>query len=60
VVASVKRLSPRQIFLVSEGEYGVALGKELSGGTMKFKVARIHAKDSKPDRTVSSIIRGLG
>jgi hypothetical protein len=59
VTAWVKRLSPKQVFLVSEGEYGVALGKEISGGTMKHKVTRIQAKGSKPDRTVSSIIRRL-
>jgi len=60
VTVWVKRLSPKQVFLVSEGEYGVALGKELSGGTMKFEVTRIQAKGSKPDRTVGSIIRRLG
>ena len=60
VTVWVERLSPKQVFLVSEGEYGVALGKELSGGTMKFEVTRIQAKGSKPDRTVGSIIRRLG
>jgi 7-cyano-7-deazaguanine tRNA-ribosyltransferase len=60
VAASVRRLSPKQVFLVSEGEYGVALGEELSGGTMKLAVTKIQAKGSKPDRTVGSIIRQLG
>jgi hypothetical protein len=60
VVASVKRLSPKLVFLISEGEYGVALGEELSGAAMKVKVMMIHAKGSKPDRTVGSIIRRLG
>jgi 7-cyano-7-deazaguanine tRNA-ribosyltransferase len=60
VSAWVRRLSPKQVFLVSEGEYGVALGKELSRGTMKLEVTRIQAKGSKPDHTVGSIIRRLG
>jgi hypothetical protein len=55
----VERLSPKQVFLVSEGEYGVTLGRELSGRTMKLKVIRIQAKGSKPDRTVGSIIEQL-
>jgi 7-cyano-7-deazaguanine tRNA-ribosyltransferase len=56
----VERLSPKQVFLVSEGEYGVAIGKELSKRTMKLRVIRIEAKGSKPDRTVGSIIERLG
>jgi 7-cyano-7-deazaguanine tRNA-ribosyltransferase len=55
----VKRLWPKQVLLVSEGEYGVAIVKELSGRTMKLKVIRIKAKGSKPDRTVGSIIERL-
>ncbi len=60
VAASIKRLSPKQVFLVSEGEYGVTLGRKLSGATQKLKVISIQAKGSKPDRTVGSIIRQLG
>ncbi len=60
VAAWVKRLLPKQVFLVSEGEYGVTLGKELSGTVPKLKVLRIEAKGSKPDRTVSSIIQQIG
>ena len=56
----VKRLSPKLVFLVSEGEYGVAIGEELLGRSMKLKVIRIHATGSKPDRIVGSIIRLLG
>jgi len=60
VAAWAKRLSPKQVFLISEGEYGTTLGKELSGSTPKLKVIRVQAKGSKPDRTVGSIIRRLG
>jgi 7-cyano-7-deazaguanine tRNA-ribosyltransferase len=60
VAAWVKRLSPKHVFLVSEGEYGVTLGKELSGAAPKLRVIRIGAKGSKPDRTVNSIIQRLG
>jgi len=60
VAAWVKRLLPQQVFLVSEGEYGVTLGKELSGANQKLKIIRIQAKGSKPDHTVSSIIQRLG
>jgi hypothetical protein len=60
VTVWVKQLSPKQVFLVSEDEFGVALGKELSGRNMKLKVTRIQAEGSKPDRTVGSIIRRLG
>jgi 7-cyano-7-deazaguanine tRNA-ribosyltransferase len=60
VAAWVKRLLPEQVFLVSEGEYGVTLGKELSGAVPKLKVIRIEAKGSKPDRTVNSIIQRIG
>ncbi len=60
VAAWVKRLLPEQVFLVSEGEYGVTLGKELSGAVPRLKVLRIEAKGSKPDRTVSSIIQRIG
>jgi hypothetical protein len=60
VAAWVKRLSPKQVFLISEGDYGVTLGEELSGAAMKAKVMRIQAKGSKPDLTVGSIIRQLG
>jgi hypothetical protein len=60
VAAWVKRLLPQQVFLVSEGEYGVALGKELSGAVPKLKVIRIEAKGLKPDRTVKSIIQRIG
>ena len=60
VAAWVRRLSPKQIFLVSEGEYGLTLGKELSGETQELKIIGIQAKGSKPDRTVDSIIRRLG
>jgi 7-cyano-7-deazaguanine tRNA-ribosyltransferase len=60
VAVWVKRLLPEQVFLVSEGEYGVTLGKELSGAVPRLKVLRIEAKGSKPDRTVSSIIRRIG
>jgi 7-cyano-7-deazaguanine tRNA-ribosyltransferase len=60
VVGWVRRLSPKQVFLVSEGEYGVTLGKELSGVAPKPKIIGIRAKGSKPDQTVSSIIQRLG
>jgi len=60
VAAWVKRLLPKQVFLVSEGEYGVTLGKELSGAVPKLKVIRNEAKGSRPDRTVGSINRRLG
>jgi len=60
VAAWVKRLSPKQVFLISEGEYGATLGKELSRATPKLKVIRVQAKGSKPDRTVGSIIRRSG
>jgi len=60
VAAWVKRLLPEQVFLVSEGEYGVTLGKKLSGVVPRLKVLRIEAKGSKPDRTVSSIIQRIG
>ncbi len=60
VAAWVKRLLPEQVFLVSEGEYGVTLGKELSGAVPRLKVLRIEAKGSKPDRTVNSIIQRIG
>jgi 7-cyano-7-deazaguanine tRNA-ribosyltransferase len=56
----IRRLSPKEVFLVSEGEYGVTLRKELVGARMKVSVSRIQAKGSKPDRTVGSIIRKLG
>ncbi|HEV2119407.1 MAG TPA: tRNA guanosine(15) transglycosylase TgtA [Candidatus Bathyarchaeia archaeon] len=59
VNAWIKRMSPKQLFLVSEGEYGVAVGKELSGATHRLKIIRIQAKGAKPDRTVDSIIRRL-
>ena len=59
VAAWVKRLLPEQVFLVSEGEYGVTLGKELSGAVPRLKVLRIEAKGSKPDRTVNSIIQRI-
>jgi hypothetical protein len=59
VTAWVKRLSPKQVFLVSEGDYGVALRKELPKATRQLKVIRIQAKGSKPDRTVGSIIRHM-
>jgi hypothetical protein len=59
VTAWVERLSPKQVFLVSEGDYGVALRKELANATRQLKVIGIQAKGSKPDRTVGSIIRQL-
>ena len=59
VAAWVKRLSPKQVFLVSEGDYGVALRKELPKATRQLKVIRIQAKGSKPEDTVSSIIQRL-
>ena len=59
VAAWVKRSSPKQVFLVSAGEYGVTLGKELSGAVSELKVIRIETKGSKPDRAVSSIIRRI-
>jgi 7-cyano-7-deazaguanine tRNA-ribosyltransferase len=59
VAALVKRLSPKRVFLLSEGEYGARVGKEFSGATPKLRVIRIQAKESKPDRTVDSIIRRL-
>jgi len=60
VAAWVKRMSPKQVFLISEGEYGVMLREELSGAATKAKVIRIQAKGSKPDLTVHSIILQLG
>jgi 7-cyano-7-deazaguanine tRNA-ribosyltransferase len=60
VVAWVRRLSPKQVFLVSEGEYGVTLGKKLAEATLKLKIIGIRAKGSKPDQTVSSIVQRLG
>ena len=60
VAAWVKRSSPKQVFLVSEGEYGVTLGKELSAVVSKLRIIRIESKGSKPDRTVSSIMQRLG
>ncbi len=59
VAAWVKRLSPKQVFLVSEGQYGGALRKELAGATRQLKVIGIQAKGSKPDLIVGSIIRRL-
>jgi 7-cyano-7-deazaguanine tRNA-ribosyltransferase len=59
VAAWVNRLSPKQVFLVSEGEYGGALRKELTGSTRHLKVIGIQAKGSKPDSTVGSIIQRL-
>src|SRR5256712_5812177 len=60
VSAWIKRLSPKQVFLVSEGEYGVTLGKKLSEAASKLRVIIIEANGSKPDRTVNSIIHWLG
>jgi len=60
VAAWVKRLSPSQVFLVSEGEYGAAIGKELSRTTHRLKIIGIQPKGSKPERTVGSIIQRLG
>ena len=60
VSAWIKRLSPKQVFLVSEGEYGVTLGKKLSEAASKLRVIIIEAKGSKPDSTVNSIIHRLG
>src|SRR3989442_11414416 len=59
VAAWVKRLSPKQVFLISEGEYGATLGKELSGATSKLKVIRVQAKRPRPDLIVGLIIRQL-
>ena len=59
VAAWVKRFSPKQVFLVSEGQYGGALRKELAGATRRLKVIEIQAKGSKPENTVSSIIQRL-
>jgi 7-cyano-7-deazaguanine tRNA-ribosyltransferase len=59
VAGWVKRFSPGQVVLVSEGEYGAALGKELSGTTRQLKVIGITAKGSKPERTIASIIQRL-
>jgi 7-cyano-7-deazaguanine tRNA-ribosyltransferase len=60
VAGWVKRLSPEQVFLVSEGEYGTAIGKELAGTTRRLKIIGIQAKGSKPERTIGSIIQRLG
>jgi 7-cyano-7-deazaguanine tRNA-ribosyltransferase len=59
VGAWLKRLSPKRTFLVSEGEYGLAIEKELSEVTSLLKVIRIRLKGSKPDRTVGTIIQRL-
>jgi len=59
VAAWLKRLSPKQTFLVSEGEYGLAIEKELSAVTPLLKIIRIQLKGSKPDRTVGTIIQRL-
>jgi len=59
VAAWTKRLSPKQVFLVAEGDYGAAIRKELAGATRQLKVIGIRAKGSKPDRTVSLIIQQL-
>jgi 7-cyano-7-deazaguanine tRNA-ribosyltransferase len=59
VAGWVKRFSPGQVVLVSEGEYGAALGKELSGTTRQLKVIGITAKGSKPELTIASIIQRL-
>jgi 7-cyano-7-deazaguanine tRNA-ribosyltransferase len=56
----IKRFSPKQVFLVSEGRFGATLATELSGVAWKLRVIRIDAKGSKPDRTVGSIIHQLG
>jgi len=59
VAAWLKRLSPKQTFLVSEGEYGLAIEKELSEVAPMLKIIRIQLKGSKPDRTVGTIIQRL-
>jgi 7-cyano-7-deazaguanine tRNA-ribosyltransferase len=59
VAAWVRRSSPKQVFLVSEGEYGVSVGKELSRGKVRPIVIRITLGNSRSDRTVRSIIRRL-
>jgi 7-cyano-7-deazaguanine tRNA-ribosyltransferase len=55
----VKRLSPEQVFLVSEGEYGAAIGKELAGKARRLKIMGTQDKGSKPERTAASIIQRL-
>ena len=60
VATWVKRLSPKQVFHVSEGDYGVATEKELNRTTRNLRAIRIPAKGSKPDRTAASIIEYLG
>src|SRR5207249_5875438 len=59
VAAWVNRLSPKQVLLVSEGQYGGALRKQLAGATRQLKVIGIQPKGSKPENTVSSIIQRL-
>ena len=60
VAAWVRWLSPKETFLVSEGDYGETIAKELSLAVSKLKVIRIETNGSKPDLTASSIIQGLG
>jgi hypothetical protein len=58
VAAWVKHLSPKQVFLVSEGEYGRIVGEELSRRAVRPIIIRILG-GSKPDRTARSIVRRL-
>lgn len=59
IATLVRQLSPKQVFLLSEGEYGLILRKELERINPKPRVTKIQLEGSKPDHVTTTIIRKM-
>jgi 7-cyano-7-deazaguanine tRNA-ribosyltransferase len=60
VVSSVRRLSPKRVIVLSEGEYGKTVAKKLTEIFPKSKVTIIPISDSIPKSVVTRTVRALG
>ena len=60
IASSFRRLAPKSIVILSEGEYGKAVAKELTREFPKAKVTIILIRDSIPSSVVARTVRALG
>ena len=59
LAASIRRLSPKRIIVLREGDYGKTIAKELERAFSKRKVIVIPISDSIPKSIVASTLRAL-
>ena len=60
VLTSVKRSSPRQVVILSEGKYGKALGKEITKAIPRSRLTIVPSSELNPNLVVTKILRALG